>query len=403
MYDWLNALPKAELHLHLEGSLEPELLFALAERNKIALPWNDVEALRSAYAFNNLQEFLDLYYAGANVLRSEQDFYDLTWAYLLKCKEQNVIHTEPFFDPQTHTDRGIPFEMVLRGIKQALVDGEKQLGISHGLILSFLRHLSEEEAFKTLEQARPFRDTFIAVGLDSSEMGHPPSKFQRVFDKARSEGYLTVAHAGEEGPPEYIWEALDLLKIERIDHGVRAIEDERLMQRIIDEQIPLTVCPLSNTKLCVFDDMRQHNILQMLERGVKVTVNSDDPAYFGGYVTENFAALHESLGMTQEQAKRLAQNSLDARLVLSGTAERVRQLTDLACAASPSPSTTAGFPSVDSFQTVPPQYAAPPGPLTRWHRSHEYPTVDQHPRNNRLPPSESRSRPGQASTASCRS
>ncbi|HLA33119.1 MAG TPA: adenosine deaminase [Pseudomonas sp.] len=315
MYDWLNALPKAELHLHLEGSLEPELLFALAERNKIKLPWNDVETLRGAYAFNNLQEFLDLYYQGADVLRTEQDFYDLTWAYLLKCKAQNVIHTEPFFDPQTHTDRGIPFEVVLRGIKQALVDGEKQLGISHGLILSFLRHLSEEEAFKTLEQAMPFRDAFIAVGLDSSEMGHPPSKFARVFAKARSEGLLAVAHAGEEGPPSYIWEALDLLKVRRIDHGVRAIEDERLMQRIIDEQIPLTVCPLSNTKLRVFDDMRQHNILSMLERGVKVTVNSDDPAYFGGYVTENFAALYDSLGMTQEQAQRLAQNSLDARLV----------------------------------------------------------------------------------------
>ena len=315
MYDWLNALPKAELHLHLEGSLEPELLFALAERNKIKLPWNDVETLRGAYAFNNLQEFLDLYYQGADVLRTEQDFYDLTWAYLLKCKAQNVIHTEPFFDPQTHTDRGIPFEVVLRGIKQALVDGEKQLGISHGLILSFLRHLSEEEAFKTLKQAMPFRDAFIAVGLDSSEMGHPPSKFARVFAKARSEGLLAVAHAGEEGPPSYIWEALDLLKVRRIDHGVRAIEDERLMQRIIDEQIPLTVCPLSNTKLRVFDDMRQHNILSMLERGVKVTVNSDDPAYFGGYVTENFAALYDSLGMTQEQAQRLAQNSLDARLV----------------------------------------------------------------------------------------
>jgi adenosine deaminase len=315
MYDWLNALPKAELHLHLEGSLEPELLFALAERNKIALPWNDVESLRAAYAFNNLQEFLDLYYQGANVLRSEQDFYDLTWAYLLKCKEQNVIHTEPFFDPQTHTDRGIPFEVVVRGIQQALKDGEKQLGISYGLILSFLRHLSEEEAFKTLEQAMPFRDSFIAVGLDSSEVGHPPNKFERVFAKARSEGLVAVAHAGEEGPPEYIWEALDLLKVKRIDHGVRAIEDERLMQRIIDEQIPLTVCPLSNTKLCVFDDMRQHNILQMLERGVKVTVNSDDPAYFGGYVGENFAALYDSLNMGKEQAQRLAQNSLDARLV----------------------------------------------------------------------------------------
>ena len=315
MTDWITALPKAELHLHLEGSLEPELMFALAERNKIALPWADVESLRAAYAFNNLQEFLDLYYQGADVLRSEQDFYDLTWAYLLKCREQGVIHTEPFFDPQTHTDRGVPFEVVLRGIQQALVDGEQQLGITHGLILSFLRHLSEEEAFRTLEQAMPFRDAFVAVGLDSSEKGFPPRLFERVFAKARSEGLLTVAHAGEEGPPEYIWEALDLLKIERIDHGVRAIEDERLMRRIIDEQIPLTVCPLSNIKLCVFDDMRQHNILDMLERGVKVTVNSDDPAYFGGYVGENFAALERDLGMTREQAARLASNSLEARLV----------------------------------------------------------------------------------------
>ncbi|MCW4649119.1 adenosine deaminase [Pseudomonas aeruginosa] len=315
MYEWLNALPKAELHLHLEGTLEPELLFALAERNRIALPWNDVETLRKAYAFNNLQEFLDLYYAGADVLRTEQDFYDLTWAYLQKCKAQNVVHVEPFFDPQTHTDRGIPFEVVLAGTRAALQDGEKLLGIRHGLILSFLRHLSEEQAQKTLDQALPFRDAFIAVGLDSSEVGHPPSKFQRVFDRARSEGFLTVAHAGEEGPPEYIWEALDLLKVERIDHGVRAFEDERLMRRLIDEQIPLTVCPLSNTKLCVFDDMSQHTILDMLERGVKVTVNSDDPAYFGGYVTENFHALQQSLGMTEEQARRLAQNSLDARLV----------------------------------------------------------------------------------------
>lgn len=315
MTHWTHSLPKAELHLHLEGSLEPELLFALAERNRIALPWADVEALRSAYAFNNLQEFLDLYYQGANVLRSEQDFYDLTWAYLLKCQEQGVVHTEPFFDPQTHTDRGIPFEVVLRGIQQALIDGEKRLGISHGLILSFLRHLPEEAAFKTLEQAMPFRDAFVAVGLDSSEQGFPPRLFERVFAKARSEGLHAVAHAGEEGPPEFIWEALDLLKIERIDHGVRAIEDERLMQRIIDEQIPLTVCPLSNIKLCVFDHMRQHNILSMLERGVLVTVNSDDPAYFGGYVGENFAALERDLGMSHDQAIRLANNSLEARLV----------------------------------------------------------------------------------------
>ncbi|WP_349569245.1 adenosine deaminase [Azotobacter salinestris] len=315
MYAWLNALPKAELHLHLEGSLEPELLFALAERNKIALPWPDVESLRKAYAFHNLQEFLDLYYQGANVLRTEQDFYDLTWAYLQKCKEQNVVHTEPFFDPQTHTDRGIPFETVLTGIGQALEDGRRQLGISSGLILSFLRHLSEEEAHKTLDQALPFRHAFIAVGLDSSEVGHPPRKFRQVFDRARAEGFATVAHAGEEGPPEYIWEALDLLKVKRIDHGVRAAEDPRLLERLIDEQIPLTVCPLSNVKLRVFKDMAEHNILRLLEMGVKVTVNSDDPAYFGGYVTENFVALQESLGMTCEQAERLAQNSLDARLV----------------------------------------------------------------------------------------
>jgi adenosine deaminase len=315
MYNWLNNLPKAELHLHLEGSLEPELLFSLAERNKIALPWDNVDALRSAYAFGNLQEFLDLYYRGADVLRTEQDFYDLTWAYLQKCEEQNVVHTEPFYDPQTHTDRGIPFEVALRGISDALADGRELLGISSGLILSFLRHLPEEQAFKTLDQAMPYRDAFFAVGLDSSEMGHPPSKFERVFAKARAEGFLAVAHAGEEGPPEYIWEALDLLKVSRIDHGVRAAEDPRLIARLIDEQIPLTVCPLSNTKLRVFDDMSQHNILQLLEQGVKVTVNSDDPAYFGGYVTENFMALHESLGMTEEQARRLAQNSLDARLV----------------------------------------------------------------------------------------
>ncbi|WP_273806656.1 MULTISPECIES: adenosine deaminase [unclassified Pseudomonas] len=315
MYDWLNALPKAELHLHLEGTLEPELLFKLAERHGVALPWGDVEALRAAYNFGNLQEFLDLYYAGADVLRTEQDFYDLTWAYLLKCKEQNVIHTEPFFDPQTHTDRGVPIEVVVRGITQALSDGERQLGVTSGLILSFLRHLSEDAAQATLDQALPFRDHFVAVGLDSSEKGHPPSKFKRVFARARAEGFPAVAHAGEEGPPEYIWEALDQLGVVRIDHGVRAFEDERLMARLVDQQIPLTVCPLSNTKLCVFDDMSQHTILKMLDRGLKVTVNSDDPAYFGGYVTENFMALHEGLGMTQEQARRLAQNSLDARLV----------------------------------------------------------------------------------------
>ncbi|MGY0660102.1 adenosine deaminase [Bordetella bronchiseptica] len=314
MYDWLNALPKAELHLHLEGTLEPGLMFELARRNGVALPWPDVESLRRAYDYDNLQEFLDLYYRGAEVLRTEQDFYDLTWAYLLKCREQNVVHTEPFFDPQTHTDRGIAFETVLAGITQALEDGRTQLGIQGGLILSFLRHLPEEAAMRTLEQALPYRGAFIAVGLDSSERGFPPRLFQRVFERARAAGLPAVAHAGEEGPPEYIWEALDLLQVRRIDHGVRAAEDERLIERLIDTQIPLTVCPLSNTRLRVFDSMAEHNILELLERGVKVTVNSDDPAYFGGYITENFHALHEHLGMTQDQARRLAANSMDARL-----------------------------------------------------------------------------------------
>lgn len=314
MYDWLNALPKAELHMHLEGSLEPELMFQLAERNRIQLPWDSIETLRKAYNFNNLQEFLDIYYQGANVLQTEQDFYDLTWAYLQKCEEQNVIHVEPFFDPQTHTERGISMEVAITGISEALGDARDLLGISSGLILSFLRHLPEEDAFNTLQQAMPFRDLFFAVGLDSSEMGHPPSKFTNVFAKARSEGLLAVAHAGEEGPPEYVWQALDLLKVSRIDHGVRAWEDPRLMARLIDEQIPLTVCPLSNIKLQVYQDMSEHPILQMLEQGAMVTVNSDDPAYFGGYLTENFQALHTGLGMTQQQAQRLADNSLNARL-----------------------------------------------------------------------------------------
>ena len=314
MYDWLNALPKAELHMHLEGSLEPELMFQLAERNRIQLPWKSVEALRSAYAFDNLQAFLDIYYQGANVLQSERDFYDLTWAYLKKCEAQNVIHVEPFFDPQTHTARGIPMAVAITGISEALADARDLLGISSGLILSFLRHLPEQDAFTTLQQAMPFRDLFFAVGLDSSELGHPPSKFSNVFAKARSEGLLTVAHAGEEGPPEYVWQALDLLKVSRIDHGVRAWEDQRLMARLIEEQIPLTVCPLSNTKLQVFQEMSEHPILQMLEQGAMVTVNSDDPAYFGGYLTENFQALHDSLNMTQQQAQRLADNSLIARL-----------------------------------------------------------------------------------------
>ena len=312
MLDFVNTLPKAELHLHLEGSLEPELMFRLAFRNDIVLPYKSVEQLRDAYQFGNLQAFLDLYYQGAAVLQTEQDFYDLTWAYLLRCKAQGVVHTEPFFDPQTHTDRGIPFEVVINGISSALRQGQKELGISSYLILSFLRHLSEEAAFATLEMAMPYRDHFIAVGLDSSEVGHPPSKFERVFAKARAEGFKAVAHAGEEGPPAYVYEALDLLKVDRIDHGVRSIEDTALMQRLIDQQIPLTVCPLSNTRLKVFAEMKQHTILNMLDRGVMVTVNSDDPAYFGGYVTENFMALYDALGMTRVQTRQLAMNSINA-------------------------------------------------------------------------------------------
>ncbi len=314
MKQWLNNIPKAELHLHIEGSLEPELMFKLAQRNHIKLSWHSVEALRKAYNFNNLQEFLDLYYQGANVLKTEQDFYDLTWAYLQKCKEQHITHVEPFFDPQTHTDRGVPFAVVISGISQALQDAKQQLGISSGLILSFLRHLSEEAAFATLAEALPYQEHFIAVGLDSSEVGNPPSKFQRVFAKALSEGLMTVAHAGEEGPPEYIWQALDLLKVKRIDHGVRAIEDEKLIERLVAEQIPLTVCPLSNVKLCVFDEMKQHNILELLNKGVRVTVNSDDPAYFGGYLNENFEAMFNHLEMSRAQAEQLITNSFDACL-----------------------------------------------------------------------------------------
>ncbi|MGB0846118.1 MAG: adenosine deaminase [Thiolinea sp.] len=312
METFLNQLPKAELHLHIEGSLEPELMFALARRNNIELPFADVAEVRKAYEFSKLQDFLDIYYQGANVLIHEQDFYDLTWAYLQRCHEQNVVHTEPFFDPQTHTDRGIAFDTVVNGISRALADGHSQLGISSRLIMCFLRHLSEEAAFATLEQALPHKDKIIAVGLDSSEQGQPPEKFERVFTKAREAGFLTVAHAGEEGPPAYIEQALDLLKVSRIDHGVRCVEDNELVERLIALQMPLTVCPLSNTKLCVFDDMRQHNILELLERGVKVTVNSDDPAYFGGYMTENFVAVYNALGMTKAQAIQLARYSFEA-------------------------------------------------------------------------------------------
>ncbi|MBD2425490.1 adenosine deaminase [Phormidium sp. FACHB-1136] len=308
----LLTLPKAELHIHIEGSLEPEMMFALAQRNGLSLPYDSVEAVRAAYQFENLQSFLDLYYAGAQVLQTEQDFYDLTWAYLQKCAAQSVRHTEIFFDPQTHTDRGIPFPVVLNGITQALRDGRERLGVSSGLILCFLRHLSAEAAMATLEAALPYGDHFLAVGLDSSEMGHPPAKFQAVFDRARAEGLLTVAHAGEEGPPEYIWEALRLLKVSRIDHGVRCVEDPALVDFLVEHQIPLTVCPLSNVKLCVFDQIAHHNLKHLLDLGLCVTVNSDDPAYFGGYMAENMAAITNALPLTSQDLVTLAQNSFKA-------------------------------------------------------------------------------------------
>ncbi|MBW4935951.1 adenosine deaminase [Marinobacter sp. F4206] len=311
----LNALKKAELHIHLEGSLEPELMFRLAQRNGIALPYDSVESLRKAYDFGNLQDFLDLYYSGAQVLLREEDFYDLTRAYLEKCRAQNVTHVEPFFDPQTHTDRGVDMATVVNGITRALKEANAEWGLSYGLILCFLRHLSEDEAERTLDAALPFRDHFIGVGLDSSEMGHPPSKFKNVFARARGLGLLPVAHAGEEGPPEYIWQALDELGVVRVDHGVRATEDPALIERLRKDQIPLTVCPLSNIRLKVYDSLKQHPILDLLEGGLKVTVNSDDPAYFGGYMTENFEALRKDLGMTDDQAQRLAQNGFDAALV----------------------------------------------------------------------------------------
>lgn len=311
----IRALPKAELHVHIEGTFEPELMFEIAQRNHIDIPYQSVEEIKQAYNFHNLQSFLDIYYAGANVLVNERDFYDLAWAYFKKCAEDRVVHTEIFFDPQTHTERGVAFEIVLNGLKRACADAKEQLGISSELIMCFLRHLSEEDAFKTLEQALPYKSDIIAVGLDSSEVGHPPSKFERVFEKAREEGFLVVAHAGEEGPPEYVWEALDLLKVNRIDHGVRSEEDPALIQRLIQEKMPLTVCPLSNLKLCVVDDMKQHNIRRLLQQGVQVTVNSDDPSYFGGYMNDNFVAIQEALDLSQDELKQLAINSFEASFI----------------------------------------------------------------------------------------
>lgn len=312
MQTFIENLPKAELHLHIEGTFEPELMFEIAQRNEIDLPFEDVEALRKAYDFSRLQDFLDIYYQGMNVLREEQDFYDLTWAYLTRIHKQNVLHTEIFFDPQGHTDRGIPFETALNGIYKALQDGQKQLGISFGVIMCFLRHLDEDAAMATLEQALAHKDKIIGVGLDSSEMGHPPEKFANVFARAKAEGFHIVAHAGEEGPPEYVRQALDVLHVERIDHGNRALEDEALTQRIVESGMALTVCPLSNLKLCVVDDLKNHPIKKMLKAGLKATINSDDPAYFGGYMNENFGQLAEAVGLTRDEIATLARNGFEA-------------------------------------------------------------------------------------------
>jgi len=311
-HKWLNGLPKIELHLHIEGTLEPELLFKLAKRNSIQLPFDSVSEVKKAYQFSNLQDFLDIYYQGAEVLLLKQDFYDLTWAYLLMCKQQNVIHVEPFFDPQTHTTRGVPFETIVNGISEALADGKTKLGITSKLIMCFLRHLSEESAIETLKSSEQFTDVIYGVGLDSAEMGNPPEKFINVFSKAKNMGYKLVAHAGEEGPAGYIWSSLDVLNVQRIDHGIRAIDDPDLMLRLIESQMPLTICPLSNVKLRVFDTMASHTILDMLDLGVCVTVNSDDPSYFGGYMTENFLALYDTLELSRDQAIRLINNSIDA-------------------------------------------------------------------------------------------
>ena len=313
--DYIKSIPKAELHVHIEGTLEPELLFKLAERNKIALKHQSVEELRKAYNFHNLQSFLDIYYEGAGVLQTEADFYDLTREYLEKARLQNVLHTEIFFDPQTHTSRGIDFGTVVNGIKKALDDGRQKLGISSNLILCFLRHLSEEEAFKTLKQALPYKDLIIGVGLDSSEKGHPPAKFERVFAEARKEGFLTVAHAGEEGPAAYVRDAVDFLKISRIDHGNNSLHDEILVQELVSKRIPLTVCPLSNLKLKVVTDMRNHPLKKMLDAGLFVTINSDDPAYFGGYVNENFIAVAVNLNLTKKEIYLLAKNSFEASFI----------------------------------------------------------------------------------------
>jgi len=318
LHKFIRSLPKAELHLHIEGTLEPELMFQLAMRNGIELNYSSEQAVREAYQFDHLQDFLDIYYAGASVLLKEQDFYDLTWAYLLKAKENNIVHTEIMFDPQAHTERGVPFSAIIGGIYRALVDGFEQMGITFRLIMSFLRHLSQEDGFKTLEESVPFKGWITAVGLDSSEKNFPPDLFADLFEKAQEMGFLTVAHAGEEGPPEYIWGALDLLRASRIDHGNSALEDSDLVDVLGIYEVPLTSCPLSNLKLKVIQKMADHPLKEMMDRGIKVTVNSDDPAYFGGYLNDNYFAVADALSLTREEIVQLVKNSFEASFITDG-------------------------------------------------------------------------------------
>ena len=309
LIEFIKKSPKAELHLHIEGTLEPELMFRLAKRNNIKIPFSNIDEAKKAYNFSNLESFLKIYYEGAKVLIKEQDFFDLTWAYVLKCNEDNIVHTEIFFDPQTHTNRGINFNIVINGIYKALKKGEKEFGLSFKIIMCFLRHLDEENGFKILDQAIAHKDKILGVGLDSSETGNPPSKFEKLFKKAIENNFITVAHAGEEGPPEYIWEALNLLNVKRIDHGVQCLKDEKLVEKLSKNQTPLTVCPLSNIKLRVFNKLEDHNIKRMLDKKLMVMVNSDDPAYFGGYLNKNLIDTQVALNLSQDEVKTLLINS----------------------------------------------------------------------------------------------
>ena len=317
--EFIKKTPKAELHLHIEGTLEPDLLFRLAKKNNIQIPFSNVDEIKSAYNFKNLESFLNIFYQGSKVLIKEEDFFDLTWAYVLKCKENNVVHTEIFFDPQTHLNRGIDFNVVINGIFNALQKGNKEFGLTFGIIMCFLRHLDENSAFQMLEHALDHKDKIIGIGLDSSEVGHPPRKFERVFKKAIEKGFLTVAHAGEEGPPEYIWEALNLLEVKRIDHGVQCLKDKKLVKKLKNDQTPLTVCPLSNVKLCVFDNLNQHNLKKMLDEKLMVMINSDDPAYFGGYINDNLIESQIALDLSMDEIKTLIINSFKSAFLKEKT------------------------------------------------------------------------------------